>query len=29
MWMLKERYFDGVKTPASSFSFRRMAFVHR
>jgi hypothetical protein len=29
MWMLKERYFDGVKTPASSLSLRRMAFVQR
>ena len=29
MWMLKERYFEGVKTPASSFSLSRMAFVHK
>ena len=27
MWTLNERYFDGVKR--SSFSFSRMAFVHR
>ena len=29
MWMLNERYFEGVKTPASSRSLRRMAFVQR